>query len=47
MSGQPSESTRATNTCLRAADRRARAESLSSVKSGRRDATVVRREESD
>ena len=47
MSGQPSESTPATNTRRRAADRRARAKSSSSVESDRPDATVMRREESD
>ena len=47
MSGQPSESTPATNTRRRAADRRARAGFSSSVKSDRRDATVMSREKSD
>ena len=47
MSGQPSESTDATNTRRRAADRRARAGSSSSVESDRPDATVMRRGESD
>ena len=47
MSGQPSESTPATNTRRRAADHRTRAESASSVESDRPDATVIRREESD
>ena len=47
MSGTPSESTPATNTRRRAADRRARAESSSNIESDRPDATVVRREESD
>ena len=47
MSGKPSESTPATNTRRLAADRRARAESSSSIESDRPDATVVRREESD
>ena len=47
MSRQPSESTPATNTRRRAADRRARAGSSSSVESDRFDATVMRRKESD
>ena len=47
MSGQPSELTPATNTCRRAADLPARAESSSSIESDSLDATVVRREESD
>ena len=47
MSGQPSESTPSTNTRCRAADRRARAGSSSSVESDRPDATVMRREKSD
>ena len=46
MSGQPSESIPATNTRRRAADRRARDESSSSVESDHFDATVVRRGES-
>ena len=47
MFGQPSESTPATNTRRRAADRPTRAGSSSSVKSYRLDATVVRRDEAD
>ena len=47
MSGQPSESTPVTNTRRRAADRRTRAESASSVESDRPDAAGIRREESD
>ena len=47
MSGEPVESTPAGKTRRRAADRRVRAESSSSIKSDRPDATVVRREESD
>ena len=43
----PAESTPATNTRRRPTDRRARAESSSSIKSDRPDTTVVRREESD
>ena len=47
MSQIPIESTPAGNTRQRAADRRARTESSSSIESERSDATVVRREESD
>ena len=47
MSGQPFESTPITKPRRRAADRRARAGSSSSVESDRPDATVVRRDESD
>ena len=47
MSGKPVESTPACNTRRRAGDRRARAESSSSVESDRPDATVMRREEWD
>ena len=47
MSEIPAESTPATNTRGRATDRRARAESSSSIESDRPDATFVRREESD
>ena len=47
MCGQPSESTPATNTRHRAADRRARAGSSSSVESDRPDDTVMRRDKSD
>ena len=47
MSEIPVESTPATNTRRRATDRRARAESSSSIESDRPDATVVRRKESD
>ena len=47
MSEIPVESTPATNTRRRATDRRARAESSSSIESDRLDATVVRRDKSD
>ena len=47
MSGEPVESTPATNNRRLAADRRARAESSSSIESDRPDATVLRREKSD
>ena len=47
MSGQQSESTPATNTRCRGADRSARAKSSSSVESYRPDATVMYRKESD
>ena len=47
MSKKPAESSLATNTRRRAADRRARAESSSSVESDGIDATVVRRAKSN
>ena len=47
MLREPVELTSAMNTRRRAADRRALAESSSSIESDRPGATVVRREESD